>query len=64
MTYEQQLQSLLEEILNQFDQDIKGYLIYNIDGVFQVDEELEILLDRANDLIYGTGGEGGDESCE
>ena len=56
MTYQTKLESLLEEILNQFEDDPnEGWLTYSADGdPFRVVDELSDLLDRANDLIYGT----------
>lgn len=67
MTYEHQLASLLEEILNQFETDLlgPGWTHETDEGdLFEVNTDLNTLLDRANDLIYGTGGDGGDESGE
>lgn len=68
MTYQTKLEQLLEEFLNQFefDPDHNKWMIYSYDdGPVPVNDELELLLDRANDLIYGQldddgllGGEG------
>lgn len=57
MNYTQQLESLLEEILNQFDNDPNtcGYTHDDDEGqLLLISSELSGLLDRANDLIYGT----------
>lgn len=67
MTYQTQLTTLLEELLNQFEDDPReGWLCYDIDEQpYTVSQDLSELLDRANDLIYGQpdddgllGGEG------
>lgn len=68
MTYQTKLEQLLEELLNQFefDPDRSHWMVYSDDdGPVPVCDELELLLDRANDLIYGQpdddgvlGGEG------
>lgn len=59
MNYTQQLTSLLEEILNEFEDDPQiGFIHYGADAnPTVVSEELDILLERANDLIYGPEGD-------
>jgi hypothetical protein len=62
MTYENKLESILKDILDQFDfdPDLSEYTIETIgDGVAIVGDELSVLVDRATDLIYGS-----DESDE
>ena len=55
MNYQTQLTTLLEELLNQFEDDpVSGWQHYDsLDQPCGVSEELNTLLDRANDLIYG-----------
>ena len=55
MNYQTQLTTLLEELLNQFEDDpVSGWQHYDsLDQPYGVSEELNTLLDRANDLIYG-----------
>ena len=55
MNYQTQLTTLLEELLNQFEDDPQvGYLHYNDQDIpITVSQDLSELLDRANDLIYG-----------
>jgi hypothetical protein len=60
MTYTQQLEQLLEEILNQFDNDATGAGWAHEDdagGWFEVNSELWDLLDHANDLLYSVDDE-------
>ena len=57
MTYESKLASILEEILNEieFDPDLCEYTIETTEGgIAVVGSELASLVDRANDLIFGT----------
>lgn len=61
MNYTQQLESLLKEILNQFDNDPlgPGYTHETDEGeIVIVNSELFDLLDRATDLVYRTEDEG------
>jgi RIO-like serine/threonine protein kinase len=67
MNYQTQLETILEELLNQFEDDPEiGWIHYDVnDFPVHVNDELGELLDRANDLIYGQkdddgllGGEG------
>jgi hypothetical protein len=56
MTYQNKLESLIEEILNEFEDDpVVGWIHYGMEDEPSVcSDELQELLDRANDLIYGS----------